>query len=353
MQPCIKVAPALQPEPKQTLHIRVMSKADAEAASIVNDLDIDVDVNVKSEDVAKFYDWIKKNHKRIAIHIAVVFIYWTICLLFIIFDSYQSSHPGTKIASNINQGGLAFPIFRIIFCNFGVLATLIPGFYFVGWGTKLVYQRFGIWVAIPFSIVWLGVCAFFATWQAWLSFLVTPIWTDNFLNTACQGWNMSIMLAPDSLNLEQSLPFLGIATITLVNGTYALQLEQNAANHNFMYFYTLNTTNAEPPISNITYNTYNMTYTVNNVTAHYTTTPNFAIPSRGMQLVDPSIPFISSGPPSANLILKNGSRVLDTVTTLYSDCTQLKVCAMYDSAGDFEIALGIVMMQQFQYAQTC
>src|SRR5277367_2836903 len=127
-----------------------MSKADAEAASIVSNLDIDVDMpDVKSEDMAKFYDWVKKNPRRIAVHVAVVLFYWTICLLFNLFDSYQSSHPGSKIATNINRGGLAFPIFQIIFCNFGVLIAMIPGFYLLGWGTRLVYKRFGLWVAIP------------------------------------------------------------------------------------------------------------------------------------------------------------------------------------------------------------
>jgi len=327
---------------------------DSEAASIISDLQIDSsDVDVKSKDIAKLNNWIKKNPKRIAVHVTCLFIYWSICLTFIILDGYQSSHPGSKIAAYIDGGGVTFSVFQIIICNLGMLITLIFGILFLIGGIRLVYQRFGLWVAIPFAIVWLGICAFLGTWQAWLWAVVRPIWTENFLNTACQGWNMSIMLAPYTINLEQSLPFLGVATVTLLNGSYSMQLEQNAANHYVLYFYTLNTTNAEPPISNITYNTFNMTYTIDNVTAHYAMSPNLAISSRGMQLVDPSIPFIGSGPPSANIEFKNGSRVLDTVTTLYSDCTQLKVCAIYDSVGDFEVALGIVMIQQFQYAQTC
>jgi len=331
-----------------------MNNAEADAASIVNDLDVGQNSNIKSEDIAQFCHWMKKNTRRIVVYITLVLTYWLVCFLFIYYEAYPSVYPGSKTAATINKGGLALWIFQYGFCYFGLLVTLPFGFYFAIYGIGFVYKKFGLGVAIPFGIVWFGVCMFLATWQMWLEFVFTPIWTNNVLNSACQGWDMSIMLAGiSSTNLEQSLPFLGVATVTIANGSYAMQLEQSSVNHNIIYFYTLNTTNAEPPFSNVTYNTYNLTYTVENVTAHYTTTPNLAISSRGMSLVDPSIPFVGSGPPSANLVLKNGTHVLNTATTLSSDCTQLKACAMYDAAGDFEVALGLVMIQQSQYAQNC
>lgn len=332
------------------------SKADAEAAAIVSEIETP---DVSMGDVSKFYKWICGNRLRLACHVSLVLCYWMICFLFIYYDEYCSVYPGSKIAYNVSKGGVSLPIFRYLICILVGLYLFYGAMYVWGKGTSVVAKRCGLWIAIPFAIVWFGVCGFLGTWQGWISYVITPLWQNSVLESACNGWDLSIMLAgTPSPNLDQSLPVLGIATVTLLGSItpasyYALQLEQSSADHNILYFYTYNTTNAEPPFGNITYNTYNSTYTINNVTAHYNTKPNLSFQKLDMTPADPSIPFIGSGPPSANLILKNGSRVFNTVTTLYSDCTQLEACAMLQPEGDFQIALGLVMIQQSQHAQTC
>jgi hypothetical protein len=138
-----------------------------------------------------------------------------------------------------------------------------------------------------------------------------------------------------------------------------MQLERNNQFHNIYYFYNLNLGNVTPTYENITYNTVNNTFTINNMTSHFNggTAADLAFPTLDLILKDTSIPFGGDcGFPNANLVYQNGStssNVLNTVNTASSDCTELKVCVNIEPRGDFEIAMGAVMIQQYLYGVCC
>ena len=140
-----------------------------------------------------------------------------------------------------------------------------------------------------------------------------------------------------------------------------LVLQPSKNSYDVYNFSVTERVNHIPPLSTITYNSASTTYSINNRTAgSYLLDPNLSFPTLGLELYDPSIPFTTNGshPPAANLIRHNGSHVsnvLNTVTLSPHDCTQLKVCGMTSDGTeeDFQIALGVVMMEQFVYSVAC
>jgi hypothetical protein len=199
--------------------------------------------------------------------------------------------------------------------------------------------------------------------------LVESIWQNAVWNDACQGWDITAVLqgigSVSTSNLGPLSTYnVGLATIFLASGgNHTMQLALQSIGK-WYDRYTFNVTeqfNHIPPLSNITYNSTAMTYSISNHTASsYLLDPNLSFPSLGLELYDPSIPFKTNGahPPAANLIRHNGTyvfKVLNTVTLSPNDCTLLKVCGMTrdGTEEDFQIALGIVMMEQFVYSVAC
>jgi hypothetical protein len=194
---------------------------------------------------------------------------------------------------------------------------------------------------------------------------VVPIWWHKIAwSHVCDGWEVDAVLTGVDFGAYSQLDapnttLVGSAAITIGQGGYTMQLFQNAVRHNFFTFNVSDTLGFEPPLSTIWYDMIATTYTVANVTMSFDMTPNLSFPSLNLQLADPSIPFVHgdlSYPPSANLIYSNGtsaSRVLRTELLNYPHCTQLKVCAMQGSTGTFQIALGVVMIEQFSAAVFC
>jgi len=263
---------------------------------------------------------------------------------------YDSVYPGSKPAAMLNKNWTAYIIFKWIAglltvpATFALAPVVLWPILILGESCLLLY----LWGAI-------------STWGFWVSWPMEYIWHKAVWNGACQGWNITAILQGEAcINyIDTSSAFLvANATISLLRGSYTMNLAlQNTSNTFDVYnLYVVDTFGYTPPLFNISYNVTNTSFSINNIVASYNMTPNLSFPSLGLELRDPSIPFSTDGyhPPAANLVLHNGTRVLNTVTLSPSDCTQLKVCGMSGETEEaFEIVLGVVMMEQFVYSVWC
>jgi hypothetical protein len=291
----------------------------------------------------------------LTVFLAVEFIFF----LFQYYDVYQNVYPGSKVAQNLSGGGgTAFEFFKWAICWCSGVLTVPAGFYMAHLGVAFVGKEISKWLACIIALPWIGLCLFLGTWQMWSYWMMMSVWGSSVWNHACDGWDGYAML--DGItwaNVSQSLPYVGAATVFLAAGNYTMQLERNNTSHNVFTFYQITACNLTPMYDHITYDTDKHVYTINNSTNHYTVSPNLAFPSLDLVLKDNSIPFGSGcDMPLANLIYRNGpttSNVLSVVNTDSSDCTKMKVCAMANPPGDFEIAMGVVMIQQYLYGVCC
>jgi len=280
--------------------------------------------------------------------------------LFQYYDVYHYVYPDSRAAQNLSGGkGTAFAFFKWAICWCTGCFTFWGGAYLAFHGIKVAAEEFSVVVAWLVALPWIAICLFVGTWQMWIYWVMMSVWGDSVWNHGCDGWDGYAMLEGIQwMDVSGSLPFVGAATVFAAAGNYSLQLERNARNHNIFYFYDMQSGNMTPPYTNITYDIRNHTYTRDNITEHYTVTPNLAFPSLDLQLDDDSIPFSTDecDMPLANLQYRNGtttSDILHVVNVQSNDCTKLKVCANMDPKGDFEVAMGVLMIQQFAYGVCC
>jgi hypothetical protein len=195
------------------------------------------------------------------------------------------------------------------------------------------------------------------TWELWIIAVIEPLWRRVVFNNACQGWDISATLQGFHRGkVDFSLPVVGVATVVFAYANYTMQLLQDQKSLGLYTFTVLDSFNYTPSFPNISYNVKNFTYTIDHISTSYNVTPNLSFPSLGLVLEDPSIPFKNDwGPPAAHLIQRNFSTVSDVLQTITKgqSCRTLKVCGMVDPKGDFEIVMGVVMIQQSIYSLTC
>lgn len=290
-----------------------------------------------------------------------------ICIIYQAFDAYATLYPGSKIAANIllnASTGRAWEAFFWLFAIFASVGNVLAAPMWVAWiAEKLRINRlrsqqccfclvafFSIGIIIPALVVA----------PFWATFVIRIVWQDIAWTHVCDGWEIdAVLTGVDWYNYYPNITLVGAAVVTIGGNGYTMQLNRNAVLHNLFTFNVTNTTDFIPPLSTISYDMDALTYTVANVTTSFDLTPNLSFPALNVQLVDPSIPFVRSDPsypPSANLIYRNNAsdpRFLRTELLDYPDCTQLKVCGMQDSTGKFQIALGVVMIEQFSAAVFC
>jgi hypothetical protein len=284
-------------------------------------------------------------------------------------DAYATLYPGSKIAANISVNtstSNTWKSFLWIFLCLAAAANILAASVWVDWVKRVLRidlltgtSRFA---PVAFLGFWIVVIALLTT-PGWATLVVRILWQKIAWSHVCDGWQVDAVLtgvdfgtySPDSPNTT----LVGSAAITIGQEGYTMRLFQDAVRHNFLTFNVTDILGFEPPLSTIWYDLIATTYTVANVTTSFDMTPNLSFPSLNLQLADPSIPFVHSDlsyPPSANLIYSNGtsdSRLLRTELLNYPHCTQLKVCGMQGSTGTFQIALGVVMIEQFSAAVFC
>ena len=278
--------------------------------------------------------------------------------LFQYFDVYSDVYPGSRVAQNLSGGkGTAFEFFKWAICWLSGVLTVPAGIYLAVYGVGLV-GKLNVCLATLIAVPWTGLCLFLGSWQMWIFWMMLPLWSNAVWNNACNGWDgYAILQGISWSDVSSSLPYAGTATVLFAAGNYTLQLERNNQFHHIFYFYDLEMGNLSPTFNNITYNMINHTYTIENTTTHYNVNPNLAFPSLDLVLDDDSIPFGSGcDMPLADLVYRNGtttSNVLNVVNINNDDCTQMKLCAMQNPQGDYQIAMGVVMIQQFLYGICC
>jgi hypothetical protein len=192
--------------------------------------------------------------------------------------------------------------------------------------------------------------------------IIRSKWNAGAFAHACDGWDFDIVLQGIGWrDFKEGLSSVGTATVkTREDEYYSMSLKRDEMNHEIYTFYLNQTNNALPPNILITYNTTSTTYTISNSTNFYTTSPNLAFSSLGLVLRDDSIPFTRPSdltyPPSADLIHRNRStesNVLSTKVINLKDCTMLKVCGMRNLEKEGQIALGVVLIEQFKASVYC
>jgi hypothetical protein len=291
--------------------------------------------------------------------VAIVLIVELIFFLFEYFDAYQVINPGSRVAQNLSGSkGTAYAAFEWLICGCSFGFTFPLGLYLGFGGVPVIAEHMGKLFAALVALPWIGICVFLGSWQLWIYWVMIAVWGQSVWNHACDTSNGYAMLNGITWgDVSSSLPYVGTATVFLAAGNYTMQLERNTTVHSTYYFQNTYTGNIAPTFDRITYNTLNHTYTIDNATNHFTVSPNLAFPSLDLVLKDNSIPFGNEGDmPLANLIYRNGStnlNVLDVVNTDNSDCTKMKVCVNTEPQGDFEIALGVLMIRQYLYGVSC
>ena len=279
------------------------------------------------------------------------------------YDAYQNVFPGSLPAYNINKNsstGNAFEAWKGII-TFITLPITAPIFFMLWWElAKAMNRGVGACFACVPSTILLPVFLVWGTWQFWLSWAMAPVWTHFVYLHACEkgGWQITATLQGADYGNE-GMPQVGTALVVMEHGNYTMQLQRADTSTSWNYtFYLLESANATPVFSQIYYNVVDNSYAVNGSLDNFILNPNLELSSLGLTLANPQIPFDSNyGPPNANLVKHVNStetlNVLDTVTTSANDCTSLKVCGMEHPDGDFEIAMGIVLIYQYYYAVSC
>ena len=278
----------------------------------------------------------------------------------------QKVYPASKAASEIHASRSRFLAFSIFFWVIAVIGTIFNVaifaglFYWIFDSMRLDYKDF--WLTWGIKIIGTLTTCVLGTAPLWASWPITTVWQVSVYRHACEGWEaMAVLQGVSTKGLNSSLPVIGNATIQSVRGNYMMQLARNDSDENVYYFYLKNheSFNYTPSISKISYNTTEATYMISDITTSYLDSPNLAFPALGLELRDVSIPFRNSwGPPAVDLVQSNDGRsvkssLLRTVTTNHFNCTQLKVCGISSDEDKFQIALGIVLIEQFNYSIRC
>jgi hypothetical protein len=210
----------------------------------------------------------KLNKKLLALTVLHV-----IAAVYLYYVCYISVHPGSKIAANINTGSkvasniITGPTeygntttggaaFRVIYF---ILALVLTVFNFI-----LVSNRYFIngefddlrwpWFLLPCGAVVAlgGISVMF-----WAMFAVRIPWQNHVFANACEGWQvMALLNGITWADLgKHTTPFLGNATVHVLNESYTMQLTRNSDNDNIYHFHLGGSTSGSttPSVTTIVY----------------------------------------------------------------------------------------------------
>lgn len=307
-------------------------------------------------------------------------IHWTLgailinsaCAAYQSVESYRVIYPGSRIAATILR---TRPIERIWIAFYWLLAV-VAAYYNLTLVSEYIqtirgWMPWTPWLNRDAGRVWtlLGVILQFLSWVVlfdlvfcpfWAAFQVRTIWRISAWPRACDGWDIDAVITGVRWEtLNQSAPLAATAVINMGGGSYTMQLNRNQSNHKLYNLILTTSLNITPPLTFISYDIGNHTYTANNFVGSYTTQP-VTFSALGLVVRDPFIPFVNPNddcyPPSLDLVHSIGSlesNVLKTMMLKQDNCTALKVCGMRDDKGWFENGLGIVMIEQFRASVYC
>jgi hypothetical protein len=296
-----------------------------------------------------------------------------VCAAYQAVDSYKRLFPGSKIAANIllnRQTQRAWEAYYWIFAVIASILNLYAVRVWIVWlsTTFRLQQRLERILKSAGVRVLLSLCLFFIILPA---LMVTPLWMACVLRYpwqtiawkhVCVGWDYTILLDAiswDKYNSNPNQTHVGNAIVLAAHGNFTIQLFHDVHVHNVFTFNVSETFNNKSLIPSIIYNLTDLTYKIGNVINSFNVTPSLSIPSLHLDVRDPSIPFIRSDksyPPSADLVYRNEttlSNVFKTFLLNFPSCTEMKACGMQDHAEAFQVALGVVMIEQFRASLYC
>ena len=295
-----------------------------------------------------------------------------ICAVYQTVDAYRVLFPGSKAAANIYHNESTLKAWNAFFWIIAFATTAanlrVSGIWSISVYNGLRLEglvrrilRFEFLISIFWSLMLIIVLPVLLVSPMWFVFVYRLIWETVAWKHECGGWDYTVLLDP--VDWDSFLPnasFVGMATILGSNGNFQMQLLRNIQTHDVYTFDLLENLNSTFLLSSIAYNLTSLTYTVGNITAPFNITPTLSFPSLKVDTRDPSIPFLRpddmSYPPSADLVYRNATTELSVLRTAmlnFPHCTELKVCGMQDRTGAFQIALGVVMIEQFQATLHC
>jgi hypothetical protein len=294
-------------------------------------------------------------------------------VIYAYYFNYAEIFFNSTVAMNIFRNDDTENAFKAFYWILALLC-LIPnffigyGFAMIGWGIAKGCKMQGC-LSCCWMIPWVFAAVMIKTATLWGRPVAEGVWQANVWNDDCPTWDLAVTIASsDVSNLAETLPTVGTANITSATLGYNFTVDLNRHDDNHQRFdlhVTSMSGTIEPPFSIITFDsqnrTYNGTATGNaNITGSYDATPNLAFPSRNLTQLDPSIPwqrpdYSTCWPPAVNLIKHISTteylNVIKSITLNPDDGTQLKVCGMAGVvAVDFQIALGVVFIEQYKYA---
>lgn len=277
--------------------------------------------------------------------ITVALLSWPTAFVMSYYNIYADVYPLSLQAAHI-QGAhhVVYEVFRWILSIVGCLAMSFLAVAAIGScmdGDGCDFCQFVVLIlpvlALKF-VIWLPV---------YLSLIIRPRMADRAWNAMCDEWEIQATLngsTSEGLNIT-----LGIATVVLSTaGNYTMQLIANSAFN--LSFSVVDSFNYTPPISTIVYNNESLIFTTDNATSgHYIVTPQLSFPSLNLESTAPDyINFETEGGPALALLSYNRTMpVLYTVNTKPGDFSLLRVCGSLEPIGDFQIAMGVVLMQQY------
>jgi hypothetical protein len=286
-----------------------------------------------------------------------------VCLVYQTVDLYKDIYPGSKVAANILRNSHTIVAWNIYYWTLAAAAStanflvarqwVLWSIYFFRvefWTARIL--RHPIFIGVFYVFVYMMIVPTLLVGPMWIAFAVRYAWADIAWSHGCPGWDYTIIFNVEYENyFTADLTWLGNVTVAGPRSNYTMALSQFTAFPNEYMFNITETFNFDSPLSFIWYNMTALTYTSVSSPIPFIITPNLEFPALGLSQRDPSIPFlrndVSGYPPSADLVYKNGTRLLKTVTQNYPDLTKLLACGMEDYAGALQIALGVVAIEQW------
>jgi hypothetical protein len=290
-----------------------------------------------------------------------------VCAIYQSVDLYKDTFPGSKVAANILRSDSSLAAWYGYFWVLAIAAT-VANFWcapeFIHWFT--LKSRMYWWgprmccMSVP--LMWLAsyaaYCLILPTLflgPMWIVFALRYIWGPLAWTHGCSGWDYTITINVNvDLFYSAPLNFLGNVTVAGTDSNYTMSLFQFNSTpwgSNEYLFNITEAVNIAPAIASIAYNMTSSTYTIASSTSPFTVMPNLQFPTLDISQRDPSIPFLRPDqggyPPSADLVSKNGTRLLHTVTENFPGLSELLACGMEADTGAFQIALGVVAIEQW------
>lgn len=280
----------------------------------------------------------------IACWVCIGLVFWPAALVMRYYNAYADVYPLSSTAAHIEGNAhAAYEFFFWIFALIGALGSAIP----IG---SIVYGIITLCCGIGkllAGVVLVYAGLLLAILPMCLTILIGPGMSHRAWNSVCDKFEIAAVLnATTNVGVNISL---GLATVAVsAIGNYSMQLVALDAGN--LTFSVINSFNYTPPITTITYNNESLVYTTNSSSGEYIVSPQLAFPSLNLTSIAPSyINFEKPGGPALALLSSNHvDQVLYTLNTKHGDLAQLKICGSLQPVGDFQVAMGAVMMQHYR-----